>query len=77
MRVGGQRHAPATLSPGMTEYSLHCIVFVGSRASLENLAPIGISPWIAQLIASHYTDWAVPAHTNITYITFMDSSEEA
>ena len=38
--------------------------------------PQGFNPRTIQPVASCYTNWAVPDHINITYITFMDSSEE-
>jgi hypothetical protein len=35
-RVGGQRHAPAALAPGMTDPATHCIGgWVGSRTGLD------------------------------------------
>jgi hypothetical protein len=64
MWVGGQRHATAALPPGKAP-GTHCIggpVWTGA----ENLAlhpptPPGFDP---QTVASHYTDWAIPALVN-------------
>jgi hypothetical protein len=60
MGVGGQHHAPAALLPGKRP-DTHCIGgWVGPRAGLEvcgkSRPPPGFDPWIAQLVASRYTD---------------------
>jgi len=57
--VGGQRHAPAALPPGKTQY--HCIGgWVVSRAGVGgcgNFTPQpGFDPRTAQPVASRYTD---------------------
>jgi hypothetical protein len=66
MEVGGQLHAPAALPPGK-RHGTHCIggwvapgpVWKGAK----NLDPTGIrSP--DRVVASCYTDWAIPAHKN-------------
>jgi hypothetical protein len=61
--VGGQRHAPAALPreiPGT-----HCVrAWVDPRASLDRCGksrfPPGFDPGTVQLVASRYTDWAIP-----------------
>jgi hypothetical protein len=66
MGVGGQRHAPATVPPGKTRYSL-CRRLDGSQSRSGRMRkiflPPGIDPRTAQLVASRYTDWVVPANT--------------
>jgi len=78
MRVGGQRHALATLPPGTTQNPLYWRLGgpQGRSGWMRKISPPkGFDPRTVQAVASRYTDWAVPAHINITYITFMDSSE--
>ena len=64
MGVGGQRHAPAALPPGKTQYPLYRRLG-GSQslwAGAENLAPpLGFDPQTIQPVASRYTDYAIPA----------------
>ena len=61
MRVRGQRHAPAALSP--EKRSIHCKNMVGGpqrRSGWEqniSLTP-GVDPETAQPVDSHYTDCA-------------------
>jgi hypothetical protein len=63
-QVGGQRHAPAALTPGKTRYSLHSSPG-GSRGRSgqmrKNSPSPGFDPWTIQAVASRYTDWAIPA----------------
>jgi hypothetical protein len=68
MGVGGQNHAPAALTPGKRP-GTHCIGgWVGPRAGLDGCwksrPPQGFDPRTVQLVASRYTDWAIPAHIN-------------
>ena len=64
MRVGGQRHAPAPLPPGIP--GTHYIGgWVGSKAGLDGCGkshpPPGFDPRTVQLVASRYTDYGIPA----------------
>jgi hypothetical protein len=64
MGVGGQRHAPAALPPGKGQYPLNRRwVWTGA----ENLAPPRFDPRTVQLVASHYTDWAIPTPRTVKY----------
>ena len=66
MVVGGQRHAPATLPPGMTRYPLYRRLGgpQGRSGRLQEISPLpGFDPQNAQPVASRYTDWAIAAHT--------------
>jgi hypothetical protein len=60
MGVGGQRHVPAALLPGKTQYSLYRRL--GRPQGAENLASTGIRSRTVQPVASRYTNWAIPAH---------------
>jgi hypothetical protein len=64
MGIGGQRHAPAALPPGMTRYPLYRRLG-GPQGRSELIwkisPPQGFDPRIAQLITSRYTDWAIAA----------------
>jgi hypothetical protein len=66
MGVGGQRHAPAVLTPGMTQYPLYRRLGRPQGRSARVLKilppPPGFDPRTVQLVASRYTDWAIPAH---------------
>jgi hypothetical protein len=65
MGVGGQRHAPAALPPGMTRYQLYSRLGGPQGRSgrvLKISPPTGFDPRIIQLLASRYTDWAIAAH---------------
>jgi len=64
MGVGSQRHAPADLPTGKP--GTHCIRgWVGPRADLDGCGKSRPQPGFdrrtVQPIASHYTDWAIPA----------------
>jgi hypothetical protein len=64
MRVGGQRHSPAALPPGMTRYPLYRRLGRPQARSgrvLKISPPPGFDPRTLQLVASHYTDYAIPA----------------
>jgi hypothetical protein len=64
MGVGGQRHAPAALPPGMTRYPLYRRLGRPPRRFrrvLKIWRPPGFDPMTVQLVASRYTDCAIPA----------------
>ena len=66
MGVGGQRHAPATLPPGMTRYPLYRRLGGHQGQSgrvLKISPPLGFDPRAVQLVVSRYTDWAIAAHS--------------
>ena len=64
MGVGGQHHAPATLPPGKTRYSLHRRLGgpQGRSGPVRKISPPPeFDPRTVQPVASRYTDWALPA----------------
>jgi hypothetical protein len=67
MEVSGQRHAPANLRPGKeTRYPLYRRLGgpQGQSGRVRKiLPPTGIDPRTVQIVASRYTDYAIPAHT--------------
>ena len=69
--VGGQRHAPAALPPGKTQYLLH-MRLSGPQARSGRVRkvspPPGFDPWTVQPITSRYTDWAVAVYRIAAYI---------
>jgi hypothetical protein len=70
MEVGGQRHDPAALPPGMTRYPLYTRLGrpQGRFGRVPKISPPpGFDLRTAQLVASRYTDWAIPAHLINTY----------
>jgi hypothetical protein len=60
MGMGGQRHAPATLPPGKTQYPLYRRLGGPQGQSEKDLAPLEFDPRTVQPVASRYTDWAIP-----------------
>jgi hypothetical protein len=65
MRVGGQLHAPAAVPLGMTWYPLYRRLGKPQGRSgrvLKISPPPGFDPRTVQLVASRYTDWAIPAY---------------
>ena len=68
MAVGGQRQAPAALSPGNTRYRLYRRLggSHGWSGWARNISspptPPGFDPRTFQSVASRYTDSAIPAH---------------
>ena len=73
MGVGGQRHAPAALPPGMTRYPLYRRLGRPQGRSgpvLKISPPTGFDPRTVQLVASRHTDYAIPAHS-IQYIKLI------
>jgi hypothetical protein len=72
MGVGGQRHALAALPPGMTRYPLYRRLGRPQGWSgrvLKILTPLGFDPRTVQLVASRYTNYAIPAHDTININT--------
>jgi hypothetical protein len=66
MGVGGQRHAPAALPPGMTRYPFYRSLGrrQGRSVRVLKISPTpGFDPRTLQPVVSRYTDWAIPAHT--------------
>jgi hypothetical protein len=65
MGVGGQRHSPAALPPGMTWYPLYRGLG-GPQDQYGQVwkisSPTGFDPRNVQPIASHYIDYAILAH---------------
>jgi hypothetical protein len=67
MRMGGQRHAPASLRPGK-EPGIHgtrgCACHRDVLGGCGKTCPLpAFDLRTVQLADSHYTDYAVPAHT--------------
>ena len=65
MGVGFQRHAPAALPPGKTEYLLYRrLGGIQGRSGRvwKKSNPPGFDPRTVQPAASRYTDLAIPAH---------------
>ena len=66
--VGGQRHAPAALTPEKSRYPLYRWL-VGPQGRSGRVRKIsrqpGFDPRTAQPVASRYTDCAIPAHTKV------------
>ena len=66
MGVGGQRHAPAALPAGKTQYPLYRRLDGPQSRSgwVRKISPPpGFDPRTVQPVASRYTDLAVPAYT--------------
>jgi hypothetical protein len=66
MGVGGQRHAPAALPPGMTRYPLYRRLGRSQGQServLKISPPPGFDPPMVQFVASRYTECAISAPT--------------
>jgi len=70
MGVGGQRHAPAALLPGMTRYPL-CRRLGGPQGWsgwVRKISPaLGFDSRTVHPVASRYTDWTIPAHKPYQY----------
>jgi hypothetical protein len=66
--VGGQCPAPTTLPPGKTWYPLYRRLGgpQGQPGQVQKFSPpLGFDPRTVQLVVSHYTDWAIPAHWEV------------
>ena len=72
MGVGGQRHAPAALLLGRTQYPLYRRLggLQGRSGKVRKiLPPPGFDPPNVHPVASRYTDWAIPAPSSqVQYI---------
>ena len=70
MGVCGQRHAPAALPPGKTQYPL-CRRLGGPQDRCGRMRkishPSGFDPRTIQPVANRYTDWAIAALSDWTY----------
>jgi hypothetical protein len=65
MGVGGQRHALTALPRRITRYPLYRRLGRPQGRSgqvLKISSPPGLDPRTLQLVASRYTDYAIPAH---------------
>jgi len=66
--MGGQRHAPAALPPGMNRYPLYRRLG-GPQGRSGRVRKISSLPEfdtrIVQPVASRYTDYAIPAYQKI------------
>jgi hypothetical protein len=63
--MGGKRHVTAALAPVKTRYPLYSRLGgpQGRSGRLWKISPPpGFDPRTVQPVASHYTDWAIPAH---------------
>jgi hypothetical protein len=59
MGVSDQRHAPAALHPGKTQYPLYRRLGgpLGRSEQVRKISPPpGFDPWTVQPVASRYTD---------------------
>jgi hypothetical protein len=78
MGVGGQLHAPAALSPGMTRYPLYRRLGGPQGWSgrvLKISPPLGLNPWTIQPIVSRYAIYAIPALDTQYYISQLMGSQ--
>jgi hypothetical protein len=65
MEVGGQLHALAALLPGKTQYPLYTKLDgpQGQSGRVRKIPPPpGFDLRVFHPVASHYTNWAIPAH---------------
>ena len=68
MGVGGQRHAWAALPPGKSRYPFYRRLGgpQGRSGRVKKISPPpGFDPRTVQPVASSYTDWAIPAPSNV------------
>ena len=80
MGVGGQRHAPAALPPGKTQYPLYRRLagHQGRSGRVRKISPLpGFDPWTIQPVASRYADYAIPVplHLNTQAKCFQTKRE--
>jgi hypothetical protein len=62
MRMGGQLHAPAALPQGKRP-GTHCTGWAGLDGCGKSPPPPGFDPRTVQPVASPYTNYAIPAHS--------------
>ena len=70
MEFRGQRHAPAALPPGMTQYQLYRRLGgpQGRSGQVRKISPTPeFDPRTVQLVPSRYTDYAILAHSLYMY----------
>jgi len=68
MGVGGQCQALTTLPLGKTQYPLYRRLSEPqgwSREVQKISPPLGFDPWTVQPVVSHYTNYAILAHSQI------------
>ena len=66
--MGGQRYVPATLPPEKTWYPLYrrLVGHQGRSGQVRIISPpTGIRSPYRPVVASHYTDWDIPAQPNL------------
>jgi len=66
--MGGQRHSPAALNPKVTRYQLYRRLGgpQGRSGRVRKISPPqGFNPRNFHLVASCYTDRAIPAHREV------------
>ena len=64
MGMGGQRHAPAALSPGKMGHPFYRKLseLQGWSGRMRKISPpLGFDLWTVQPVVSGYTDWVMPA----------------
>jgi hypothetical protein len=75
MGVGGQLHAPSRFTPVKeTRYSLYKRLGgpQGRSERERKITPLpGFDPRTVQPVASHSTDYAIPAHDKHAYILYI------
>jgi len=77
MGMGGQGHALAALPSGMPWYLLYGRLGgpQGWSGQVWKISPPpGFDPWTVQSVASHYTQYAIPAHTLFIKPKWMDKT---
>jgi hypothetical protein len=76
MGVGGQRHAPAALPPGMTRYQLYRRLGgpQGRFWRVRKISPQPVfDPLTVQGVASRYTKYAIPTSIFMVYLILMQN----
>ena len=72
--MGGQRHAPASLSPGKTRYPLYRRLGgpQGRPGRVRKIwPPTGTGSLDRTAVANRYTDWAIPAHFLCVHLNWL------
>jgi len=79
MGVGGQRHAPAALPPGKTQYPLYRRLGgpQGQYGQVRKVSPpLGFNPRTVQHIASRYIDCAILANNMYTATNILPLKQQ-